>query len=239
MATVKSRTSWINLVRFLIRFFISLTILPLCWAFGKISFVIISALPTFAICLLSGIIIAIFTVISKGYIGRLDIFLHELNHVLWSSIAGIEVKGFSSNSRGGHVEVERMNLFAALAPYFFPIPLCLLSILHILLHLTGLNIKYYLFVEYFVAGFFYARHIIITFQILRLGQSDTRSTGLMLSSCVICTLFCFWSSLFIIIIAPNFYLADFLRLSYKEISSGYFFCYKLFLNSYEFVVNHV
>jgi len=222
-----------------LRFIISLIILPVCWAFLKISFTVICEFSVFTAYMLVGTVIAVFSVISKGYIGRFDIFLHELNHVLWSSIAGIEVKGFSTGSDGGHVEVEKLNIFAALAPYFFPIPLALLAGGHILIGLAGLNNKYYLLTEYFLTGFFYTRHIITTFQILIPGQPDTRPSGLILSSSLIATLFFFWSSFFIIIVTPNFYLADFLALSYKEISSGYFFYYKLFLNSYEFVVNHV
>jgi len=168
----------------------------------------------------------------KGYIGRIYIFFHELNHAVWSSLAGIPVTDFSLNSKGGHVEVERLNLVATLGPYFFSIPFAGLIIIHCAIIFLITPNPLVLYTEYTAAGFFLGWHVVTSFHVIRLGQTELKRQGLFFSICAIFTIFLFLNGMFLCILSPNFYLANFFKLSYKETIEIYLNLFLLTLNAY-------
>jgi len=217
------------------KFFYILTaflLLPGCFSLGKIFFLVLISSDKMWICFSIGFVLAVCFVYMKGYIGRIYIFFHELNHAVWSSLAGIPVTDFSLNSKGGHVEVERLNLVATLGPYFFSIPFAGLIIIHCAIIFLITPNPLVLYTEYTAAGFFLGWHVVTSFHVIRLGQTELKRQGLFFSICAIFTIFLFLNGMFLCILSPNFYLANFFKLSYKETIEIYLNLFLLTLNAY-------
>ena len=155
-------------------------------------------------------------VIKKGYIGRVYVLLHELNHAMWSALTGNQVHTFYVSRNGGHVEAENHSIVAALAPYFFSIPLALLVSLHCVIWIINWMQPWIRYTEYVIAGFIIGWHVITTVQVVAQEQSELKHEGLFFSFSAIYAFFFFWNGLLLSIISAHFYVADFIRLGYKE-----------------------
>jgi len=133
-------------------------------------------------------------------------------------------------SSGGHIEVEREHLLIALAPYFFPLTLFFLIIAHSILQFLGLTYMFIAYTEYLIMGALLGWHTVTSIQVIAQGQLEIERIGLFLSLSIIYVLFFFWTGLFISILIPDFYLADFLSLSYKQIITAYSHCVNIIFN---------
>ncbi len=160
--------------------------------------------------------LAVLFVIKKGYIGRVYVLLHELNHAMWSAVTGNQVKMFYVSRAGGHVETENYSVIAAFAPYFFSIPMALLAAVHLILWIAGSIPVWVRYTEYCIAGFIIGWHIVTTVKVVVQEQSELKQEGLFFSFSAIYAFFFFWNGLFLSVLSPNFYVADFIRLGYKE-----------------------
>lgn len=209
-----------------IKIFFGVCLLPLCWALSTVMVSLILRSSGEAICIFSGFCAGSLLVLLRGMTGKLYIFVHEMNHVLWSLLSSIPVKKIALSKTGGHVVVERENLFVALAPYFFPLPVLVLALIHLLIR--GIGIRYAIvgYVEYVLFGFFLGWHVVTSLQIIIYGQQEIFRIGLFFSLSLIYALFFFWSGLFLSLLISDFYLADFFALSYKKIISGYYHCFQ-------------
>lgn len=198
------------------KFVIGILLLPLCYALGKVFVMVcVSSIPML-MCLLCGAAAALLFVVKKGYIGRVYVLLHELNHALWSALTGSQVTHFFVSRDGGHVDVERHSAIAALAPYYFSIPLAVLVMVHGLLLLAGWMHEWVRYTEYVCVGFIIGWHVITSVTVIRQEQDELKSEGLFFSFSLIYMFFFFWNGLLLSVIAAHFYVADFLRLGYKE-----------------------
>ena len=205
---------------------------PVCYSLGKTFFMVLTSSDKMWVCFSIGFVLAVCFVYMKGYIGRVYIFLHELNHAVWSALAGIPVTDFSLNQKGGHVEVERLNLIAALGPYFFSIPFAGLIIIHSIIIFFIQPNPLLLYTEYTAAGFFLGWHIVTSFHVIRLGQTELKQQGVLFSVCAISIIFLLINGTFLCILSPNFYLANYFKLSYKETIDIYSKLILLILNTY-------
>ena len=115
---------------------------------------------------------------------RLNVFGHELTHVLWTYLCGGKVVKFKAGSAGGHVVVTRHNFLVALAPYFFPFYAVLVVGCFVLGHwLWGWTS--YLAWFHLLVGAAYAFHVTLTWHILQARQTDITSQGYLFSSVII------------------------------------------------------
>ncbi|MCD6460245.1 hypothetical protein J7L67_06220 [bacterium] len=207
-------------------------LLPVCCIVCKIFFLVLVSSDKLWICFSSGFALSVSFVYIKGYIGRVYIFFHELNHAFWSALAGIPVTDFSLDKKGGHIEVERLNVIAALGPYFFSIPFAVLIIFHSSLIFFTNPHPLLLYSEYTACGFFIGWHIVTSFHVIRLGQNELKRLGVFFSICAILFIFLFLNGIFLSILSPNFYLANYFKLSYKETINIYSKLFQLIINAY-------
>ncbi|MCB1194794.1 hypothetical protein KDK77_01290 [bacterium] len=203
------------------RFFCGIALLPLCWAMGKTLVVIIATGKLYALCAGAGFFCAATIMTIRKCVGGGYIFLHELNHAVWSVIANTRVISVVFGKNSGYVEVDRESVLGALAPYFFPIPLLIVAAAHgifSILHIMNPALRG---VEFFALGLGIGWHVVSSVVVLFQDHRDISQTGLFFSLSIIYTLFLFWCGLFTTILSPYFYLADFFAVSYKEITFIY------------------
>ncbi len=216
---------------YFLRYILTIPLIPASYAlfiiFLRITFFSIE----FSIYLGAGFFCAGVYLVIKRRIGRVYVFLHELNHLIWSVMSGIKVRKFSVSREGGQLEVEKMNVIAALAPYFFPIPLAGFALMHAFAQTAYSANLHFFALQYVIAGFVFGWHVITTCTVIFKGQQEIRQVGLIYSLIVIFTMFFFFSGLCFSIISPKFCLADFFRLSYKETIAVYSIIFKLIFNT--------
>jgi len=201
---------------FFLRYILTFLLIPVSCAFVSAFFKITFFCAEYSAYLCAGFAVAGVYLLIKQRIGRIYIFLHEFNHLLWSVLSGVKVKKFSISRTGGEIEVEKRNVIAALAPYFFPIPLAAFTIIHVFAGKIYAPEKYFFAAQYIIAGFIFGWHAITTTAVITKGQIEIRQIGLFYSMFVIVTLLFFFCGLCFAVISPKFYLADFFQLSYKE-----------------------
>jgi len=109
---------------------------------------------------------------------------HELTHATWAWLFGHRVKSIKVGAKGGHVVLSDTNSLITLAPYFFPLYAVGWA------GLVGLAQRIWPAVGQWLLlplgfGFFYAFHVAMTIQVLRLRQPDIVSEGALFSAVVI------------------------------------------------------
>lgn len=111
---------------------------------------------------------------------RSYVLAHELTHALWAWAMGSRVSGIRVGSEGGYVEVDRVNVWITLAPYFFPLYTALVLLVH-----GGLSMFYDLSVyEPFwlaLVGLTWSFHLTFTLSTLRTHQPDIQAHGRLFS----------------------------------------------------------
>ena len=109
---------------------------------------------------------------------------HELTHAVWAMLFGGKVKKFKASSKGGHVVVTKTNFVIALAPYFFPVYAAMIVVIFLIGHLIW-NWTPYLVWFHILLGAAYAFHVTLTWDILKIEQSDITQQGYLFSAVVI------------------------------------------------------
>ncbi|MEW6535151.1 MAG: hypothetical protein AB1454_05970 [Candidatus Auribacterota bacterium] len=198
-----------------------LILLPLCWASSVIAYTLVFASKWHAASFFSGVICAGILSVFRGYGSRAYIILHEMNHAFWCLLVGIPIKKIVVTAKGGYIDAEREHLLVALAPYFFPLPMLLLLFAHSIIVLFGVWHRPVVYIEYCFTGLLIARHVIDSVNAIMDGQIEINRFGLFFSLSCIYSLLFLWSGLFLSIFLADFYLADFIVMSYKQITLVY------------------
>ncbi len=137
---------------------------------------------------------------------------HELSHLLFAFLSGIEVKKFSIKDSEGYVKTERINIIIALAPYSLPLyTLFIIIIYRILVVFYRSNILASIF--YFIIGITISFHIIATIHYLQLDQPDLKRYGYFSSLVFILTWSLFILSLIFALLFERVELIRYLRIS--------------------------
>lgn len=109
---------------------------------------------------------------------------HELTHLLWAWLLGINASQLRVSSKGGSVRVAENHFLISLAPYFFPIYTLLVLLLRFTINMFYDTTLY----EPFWFGCFgltWAFHITFTFSMLKQRQPDIQHEGRLFSYVVI------------------------------------------------------
>lgn len=171
-----------------VKMMIALALLPLCIGAAQALWMVIqhsgSADTTWVPLLAgAGCWIVVYLLLPKPM--WIYVLGHELTHAVWTWVCGGQVKRLKATSEGGHVLTTKSNFAIALAPYFFPF----YAVLVVLVFLVGDLIwswrGVYLPWFHFFLGAAYAFHLTLTFEILKVRQTDITSQGYLFSSVVI------------------------------------------------------
>ncbi|MCE0522020.1 MAG: hypothetical protein LV480_03835 [Methylacidiphilales bacterium] len=109
---------------------------------------------------------------------------HEFTHALAAMIAGGKVSSFQVSAKGGHVVTDLVNWWITLSPYFVP----LYALIWMALWLSVdfyFPLKPWQPILYFGLGIFWCFHLTFTVSMVRLGQTDLSSQGIIFSIVVI------------------------------------------------------
>jgi hypothetical protein len=109
---------------------------------------------------------------------------HEFTHALAAMLAGGKISSFQVSAKGGHVVTDRVNWWITLSPYFVP----LYALIWMGLWLSvdfWYPLKAWQPILYFGLGIFWCFHLTFTVSMIRLGQTDLTSQGLIFSIVVI------------------------------------------------------
>jgi hypothetical protein len=109
---------------------------------------------------------------------------HELTHATWAWLFGHKVKSIKVGATGGHVVLSDTNSLVTLAPYFFPLYAVAWAALAAVVEKVWPPAGNWLPLPAGF-GFFYAFHVAMTLQVLRLRQPDIVSEGAIFSALVI------------------------------------------------------
>jgi len=198
-----------SLVKKFMKFIIGVFLLPLCWAFSRVLFSLLQALPAETSGLMTWALPAGFAVSVLGFFllprpFRTYVLAHELTHAVWGMLMGAKVGKMKVGKTGGHVMLSKSNFIISLAPYFFPF-------------YTGLVI-----VLWYGAGFFWdisryepwwlaaigltwGFHITFTVYLLSQRQPDVQENGRLFSYVIIYLANLFFVAIWIIAIGtPTF-----------------------------------
>lgn len=167
----------------IIRFLISLLLLPLCAAV-TISFykrivgirAISSGSQTFILGALSYSILHL--VLFK--LDFLYVFGHELMHAIATLFSGGKVLGIKVSGKEGSVKTTTPNFFVMLAPYLVPAYTVFIALLYFILSFF-LNIGRYSQAVIFMIGFTLMFHLAYTADSIKQKQSDLMKAGYLLS----------------------------------------------------------
>jgi len=109
---------------------------------------------------------------------------HEFTHALAAMMAGGKISSFQVSAKGGHVVTDRVNWWITLSPYFIPLYALIWMALWISVDFWH-PLKPYQPILYFGLGVFWCFHLTFTTSMIRLGQTDLSSQGLIFSIVVI------------------------------------------------------
>jgi len=116
---------------------------------------------------------------------RLYVFGHELAHAIAGWISGARIRAINVKKSSGSVSLDKVNIFIALAPYFFPFYSVLLILFYALFNILTKNVynvnNYFLF----LLGMSTAFHVALTIYAINLGQSDLEKYGVIFSLIII------------------------------------------------------
>lgn len=114
---------------------------------------------------------------------------HELVHVISAYLCGSKIKKVRISTNRGSVNVDKVNTFIALSPYFVPLYSILVVLLwFVIRYLFKVGISVGLLS--FFLGLTLAFHIILTVHAIYLGQQDLKISGWLFSAVLIFTLNC-------------------------------------------------
>lgn len=112
---------------------------------------------------------------------------HELTHVLGVWLSRGKVHSVRVSKRGGMVRADRINIWTALLPYFFPIYTFLVLGIYFALSIF-LDMHKFYGLMLFILGATWAFHFWMTFYILRYNQPDIKYGGFLFSIIIIFTI---------------------------------------------------
>ena len=168
---------------------IGLMMLPLCWAFSRIVFFLLQAVPAessgwtdWAIPLGFMVSVAGFFLLPRPF--RTYVLAHELTHAVWGLLLGAKVGKMKVGKNGGHVMLSKSNFLISLAPYFFPFYTGLVIALW---YLVGVFWDVSAFESWWlgVVGLTWGFHVTFTVFMLSQTQPDVQENGRLFSYVII------------------------------------------------------
>lgn len=186
------------MIKFLIhnklaKFFYGILLLPLCYSlflllvfiFKNIKYFTGSVQYFFIGCLLYLLIhILLYKPIKLYVIG------HELLHAISAYICGANIKKIKFCKNSGSINVDKVNTFIALSPYFFPFYSVVVILFWIIIKvLFRFNLSWEIFM--FFLGFTLMFHLVLTVYAIFLGQQDLQISGWLFSIVLIFIVNCF------------------------------------------------
>ncbi|MFA5751436.1 MAG: hypothetical protein WCX79_04275 [Candidatus Paceibacterota bacterium] len=112
------------------------------------------------------------------------VFGHEMTHAFWSLLFKGKLKEMRVSSEGGYVLTTSSNFLTTLAPYFFPFYAVLVLVVFFIGSMFW-DWSSYSPLFYFLLGLAYAFHLTLTFNTLKIRQTDISLEGYVFSSVII------------------------------------------------------
>jgi len=132
---------------------------------------------------------------------RVYIIGHELVHTISAYLCGAGVKNLKIGKSYGSVNVEKVNTFIALSPYFFPFYSIVVIFIWLLTkYLFKLNVPVEIFM--FLLGFTIMFHLLLTIYAISLGQQDLKVSGWFFSIVVIFLVNCLILIILLVVLFP-------------------------------------
>lgn len=156
---------------------------------------------------------------------KIYIIGHEFVHILSTYLCGGKVKKVKIGGLYGSVNVDKVNTFIALSPYFIPFYSVVIVLLWIISkYLLKLKLPTEIFI--FLLGFTIMFHLVLTLYAIYLGQKDFEISGWLFSIVVIVIMNCLiLIFLFAFIFSSKIALNDIKSYFIKNLLSSYKFIY--------------
>jgi len=189
-------------VKKFIKLIIGLFLLPLCWAFSRTFFSLLTVLPAQSSgwtewALPAGFLISVlgFFILPKPF--RTYVLAHELTHAVWGMLMGAKVGRMKVGKNGGHVMLSKSNFIISLAPYFFPFYTGLVILLW---YAAGWFTDLIRFEPWWLAavGMTWGFHVTFTVYMLAQRQPDILENGRLFSYVIIYLANLFFVALWVI-----------------------------------------
>jgi hypothetical protein len=211
-------------VKKLLKFFIGLALLPLCWAFSCTLFSLLQSFPVETSgwtlwALPAGFAVSVLGFFIMPHPFRTYVLAHELTHAVWGLLMGAKVGRMKVGRAGGHVELSKSNFIIALAPYFFPFYTGLIIALW---YGLGFFFKMDAYEPWWLAsvGLTWGFHVTFTVYMLSQRQPDVQENGRIFSYGIIYLANLFLVAIWMIMIgAPTFLRAW--ELLWPAVSAAY------------------
>jgi len=156
---------------------------------------------------------------------KLYVIGHELVHMISTFICGGKVKKVKIGSSYGSVNVDKVNTFIALSPYFVPFYTIITILLWSLLKYV-VKINFSVEILSFFIGFTIAFHIILTIYAIYIGQQDFKISGWLFSIVIVFMINCLiLILLFIIMFSPKVHVSQIKDFFVNNTKYTYNICY--------------
>lgn len=222
-----------------VKFFYGILLLPLCYGlFRTLLYVIVniefSNKLVYAFLSGAGLYLILHFVLYKPI--RIYVIGHELVHAISAYICGGKVKKLRIGSSYGSVNVDKVNTFIALSPYFVPFYSLIVMIIWILVkYLFKLNVPIEILT--FLLGFTIMFHIVLTLYAIYIGQQDFKISGWLFSIVLIFIINCLiLISIFLILFPSKLNFSGVREFFLGLTVQTYKFCYNKILEIIKFVV---
>lgn len=150
---------------------------------------------------------------------------HELTHVLGIWLSRGKIHSIRIAKSGGMVKADRINIWTALLPYFFPIYTVIILGVYFLLSIFLDMSRFYNWMV-FILGLTWAFHFWMTIYVLRYNQPDIRYSGFLFSMVVIFTINIITLTLLLTFISPELSIGEFVKQSFLRIKESYIWILK-------------
>jgi len=213
----------------IIKFFYALLLIPFCYSLFLTLIYIIKNIQ------LSNKLVQYFLLGAGGYLCLHFLFYkpmmlyvigHEFIHMISTYICGGKVKKVKIGTSYGSVNVNKVNTFIALSPYFVPLYTIIVTLLWaILKYIIKINLS--IEILSFFIGFTIMFHLLLTIYAIYIGQQDFKISGWLFSIIIIFIINCLiLIFLFILLFLPKIQISqikDFFLLNTKN---AYIICYQ-------------
>jgi hypothetical protein len=168
----------------ILRFFVGLSLLPLCVAVTQTVTSLLQAvqpssaalIPPSAWSMGGGFALWLVVYFTLPAPMRTYVLAHELTHALWGSAMGARVLDMKVSKDSGSVTLSKSNFVITLAPYFFPLYTVLVIAGYYLLS-AFYDLRRYELIWLGLVGATWAFHFTFTWGTLLEKQSDIRECG--------------------------------------------------------------
>lgn len=217
----------------ILKFFYAVMLLPFCYSiFVTLIYVIkntqLSNKLVQFFLLGAGVYFVIHVLLYKPI--KLYVIGHELMHMISTYICGGKVKKVKIGSSYGSVNVNKINTFIALSPYFVPLYTIIIIFLWFALKYIG-KVNLSTEILSFFVGFTIMFHIMLTIYAIYIGQQDFKISGWLFSIVVIFIINCLiLILLFMLMFSPKITISQIKDFFILNTKNTYILCYKKLTN---------